>query len=68
MATCARAGHAYSPDRQYFALVERHNNREHLCVYDAGDRYNLVRVSASVARQPVKPSNPGTPSLRSPLP
>lgn len=37
-------GHAYSPDRQYFALVERHNNREQLCVYDAGDRYNLVRV------------------------
>ncbi|KAJ9106119.1 hypothetical protein QFC21_001261 [Naganishia friedmannii] len=30
--------------RQYFALVERHHNKEHLCVYDAGDRYNLVRV------------------------
>jgi hypothetical protein len=39
------SGHAYSPDKQYFALVERHHNREHLCVYDAGDRYNLVRVS-----------------------
>jgi hypothetical protein len=40
-----RSGHSYSPDRQYFALVERHSNKEHLCVYDAGDRYNLVRVS-----------------------
>lgn len=40
---CA-SGHAYRQDRRYFAVAEKHKGKESLAIYDAGDRYNLVRV------------------------
>lgn len=41
-----KIGHAYRPtDNRYLAIAEKHKGKDYLGVYDAGDMYNLVRVS-----------------------
>jgi hypothetical protein len=37
-------GHAYSPDSRYLAVIERHNSKDFVGIYDTSAQYGLLRV------------------------